>query len=370
MTVPPGAAVLLLINTFDIGGAERVYIEVARGLAERGFRVLAACLQSRSGAVAGELRGSGVQIVDLHMRGKHDALVLARLVRVLCRERVSVLYTFLIHSHILGRTAARLAHTPVVLSSQQIMGWEGALTEWLNRLTARWCSAVVGVSDNVTRYLVERVGIPRQKVVTIYNCVNVSRFGPRPARDPSPGAPVIGSIARLNPEKDHETLLRAFAILMRRYPSATLVLAGEGPERERLHAVARALGIEARVEFLGHVTDVRTVHARIDVYVQASHVEGLPVAVLEALAAGLPVVAARVGGNEEAVEDGVGGLLVPPRDPEAIAAAVTELLEDPARARRLGEHGQRHIERVFGVDATVDATVRLIDRLLQPARPQ
>lgn len=357
-------AVLLLINTFDIGGAERVYMELARGLARRGFRVIAACLQVRSGSVARELEGTGVEILDLRMRGKHDALVIGRLVRVLRQQRVSVLYTFLIQSHVIGRTAARLAGTPVVLSSQQIMAWEGWFTEWLNRVTARWCTVMVGVSANVAQYLIDRVGIPREKVVTIYNCVDVSHFNSRTRSPERREWPVIGSIARLNPEKDHETLLRAFAVLKQRYPSSRLLLAGGGPERNRLERLADVLGIRSAVEFLGHVADVRYVHARLDVYVQSSHVEGMPVAVLEALAAGLPVVAARVGGNAEAVVDGVAGILVPPRDPVAIATAVAQLIDHPDQAHRLGERGRQHIATAFGSEATVDATVRLIERLL------
>jgi len=358
--------VLLLITTFDIGGAERVYIDVAKGLAGRGHRVIAAALDARSGDVARALAGSGVAIVDLRMRSKLDALVLWRLVRVLRRERVGVLYTFLIHAHLIGRVAGRLAGTPVVLSSQQIMAWEGRLVERLNRATARWCTTVVGVSRNVSRYLIERVGIPPGKVVTIYNCVDVSAFRGRNGSKPSGEGPIIGSIARLNPEKDHISLLRAFAILRGRYPRARLVLAGAGPERERLEALAASLGIDGSVEFLGHVDDVRPVHARLDVYVQSSHVEGMPVAVLEALAAGIPVVAARVGGNEEAVVDGVSGVLVPPQHPEAIADAVSRLVDQPALAREMAAAGQRHVEQVFGSAAMVEATDALMRRLLPP----
>ena len=356
--------VLLLITTFDIGGAERVYIDLAKGLVGRGHRVMAAALDARSGDVARALSGTGVSIVDLGMRSKLDALVIARLVRMLRRERVDVLYTFLIHAHLIGRTAGRLAGTPMVLSSQQIMAWEGGVTERLNRATARWCTTVVGVSRNVSRYLIEQVGIPSEKVVTIYNCVDVSAFGgPRQSTAPGEG-PIVGSIARLNPEKDHNSLLHAFALLRSRYPGARLVLAGAGPERDRLERLAASLGIAGAVEFLGHVADVRPVHARLDVYVQSSHVEGLPVAVLEALAAGIPVVAARVGGNEEAVIDGVCGVLVPPRNPHAIADAVARIIDQPEIAREMGAAGRRHVENVFGAPAMVEATDALMRRLL------
>jgi glycosyltransferase involved in cell wall biosynthesis len=364
-----GPTALLLITTFDIGGAERVYVDLANGLARRGYRVIAAALQTRSGDVARALAGSGVATVGLGMRGKFDAGVVPRLVRLLRRERVDVLYTFLIHAHLVGRIAGRLARTPVVLSSQQIMAWEGATIERLNRATARWCTAVVGVSQNVSRYLIDRVGIPSQKVVTFYNCVDVSAFcAPRRAKAAGE-PPILGSIARLNPEKDHTSLLRAFAMLRARHPGARLLLAGGGPERQRLERLAASLEIADAVDFLGHVDDVRSVHARLDVYVQSSHVEGMPVAVLEALAAGIPVVAARVGGNEEAVVDGVGGLLVPPGNPEALAAAVGRLVEQPALAREMGLAGRRHVQQLFGADAMADATDALMRRLLAQRAP-
>jgi len=368
MSVPAAPArpvVMLLITTFDIGGAERVYVELARGLARRGYPVIAAALQARSGAVARELAGSGVKIVDLAARGKADISLLWRLIRLLRRERVAVLYTFLLHAQFLGRVAARLAGTPVVLSSQQTMGWETRKGELVNRVTARWCTAIVAVSRNVARYLTGRVGIPAEKVVTIYNCVNVETFVPdRSARREA--GPVIGFIARLDPAKDHDSLFHAFSRVREKWPEARLLLAGGGPERERLETLAASLGIAPAVEFLGHVTDVRTIHRRLDVYVQSSHVEGMPIAVLEAMSSGLPVVATRVGGNEEAVLDGVGGLLVTTGDVEGMTAAICRLLEDPEFARRMGDAGRRHTQAVFGSEAMLDATEALIGRLLVP----
>jgi glycosyltransferase involved in cell wall biosynthesis len=368
MTRGPRPSVLLLITTFDVGGAERVYLAIARGLAERGYRVFAACLDARSGVVARELDGTAVTTVDLGMRNALGVPgALARLIALLRRERIDVVYTFLIHAHLVGRIAARLARVPVLLSSQQVMSWESPIAARLNRLTGRWCSAVIGVSRNVSRYLVDEVRIAADRVVTIYNCVDVTKFVCRPAAPERPH-PVIGSIARLNPEKDQDSLLRAFALVSARYPAAQLLIAGDGPERARLTALAGELGLGARVTFLGHVADVRPVHARLDVFVQASHVEGLPVAVLEALASCLPVVAMRVGGNDEAVVDGQGGLLVPPQDVPALAAAMLRVIDDPAEARRMGEFGRAHVVRYFSHEACIAATDVLMVKLLDDAR--
>jgi glycosyltransferase involved in cell wall biosynthesis len=355
--------ILLLITTFDIGGAERVYMQLARGLRTRGYRVIATALQGRSGTVATELQASGIETIDLGMRNKRDPFALVRLVRLLRRERVDVVYTFLIHSHVLGRLAARIAGVPIVMSSQQIMSWESRGVEWVNRVTARWCTAVVGVSKSVTEYLNHTVGIPRNKLFTIYNCVDVTRFDGRVLRRMDPDAPVVGAIARLNPEKDYDTLLDAFAGVRAAIPGARLVIAGSGPEGPRLQETAARIGIAAAVTFLGHVSDVRPVHEQIDVYVQPSHVEGLSVAILEALASCLPVVASRVGGNAEAVLDGEGGLLVPPRDAAALKDAILRLIRDRAEAERMGRRGREHVVRHFASETMVESTVDLIARL-------
>lgn len=364
-TRPDGTTIMLLVNTFDMGGAERVYIELARGLVARGHRVIAACLQSRSGDVGEELSGSGVVLLncDLTLR---QPLGLLRLVRGLRQHRVQVLYTFLIHSHVLGRVAGRLAGVPVILSSQQIMDWEGRFAELLNRLTSRWCTVVVAVSHKVEAYLADRLRIPAGKLTTIHNSVDYGRFENIEAQRFRPGrtGPVIGSVARLNPEKDHDTLLVAFGEIRRRFPHARLVLAGGGPERARLEAKIRALGLEAAVSVLGHVKDVAAVYADLDVYVQSSHTEGLSVALLEAMACRLPVAAARVGGTEEVVQEGETGLLFEPGDSGALTGAIGRFLDYPEQARAMAEAGRRLVVRRFGAARMVDETDRLITRLL------
>jgi glycosyltransferase involved in cell wall biosynthesis len=343
--------VLLLITTFDIGGAERVLV---------GFKVIVACLQRRSGAVAREV--SGVDVVDLRMASRWDVFVLWRLVRLLRAARVDVAYTFLLNASIVGRLAAWLAGTPIVLSSQQVMDWEGPLARLANRVTARLCTRVVAVSREVAAYLVREVGVPAARVVTIYNCVDPERFG-RDGIQP-PGTGVFGMVARLNPEKDHRTLIEAFRRVRARRPGARLVLAGDGPERAAIVALVRELRLEPSVELCGRLADVRDVLRRLDVYVQASQVEGLPVAVLEAMASGLPVVASDVGGNAEAVEGGVTGLLVPRRDPEAMAGAMDRLLTDVTMRLEMGRAGRARVQALFSTEAMLQETEGLLRALL------
>jgi glycosyltransferase involved in cell wall biosynthesis len=348
---------LFLTTSLDVGGAERVLIQAAAALRAHGFEVLVAAFEGRGGQVARELSASGVTVIDLRI-SRHVALwAIPNVVRLLRECRVSVIYTFLIHAHLVGRLAGRLAGTPVVLSSQQVMGWEGRLADWLNRVTSRWCTRVVAVSSNVADYLV-RIGVPRNKVVVIYNCVDVAGFSCEASAASAAG--LIGSVARLSPEKDHATLLRALALVRKTYPDVRLVLAGDGPERPRLESLAGDLGVASAVEFLGQVADVRPLLSSIDVFVQSSHVEGLPVAVLEALAACRPVIATDVGGNREAVVDGECGYLVPPSHPEALAAAIARVLADPVGAAAMGRRGRQHVQAQFGREAMVRRTLALL----------
>jgi glycosyltransferase involved in cell wall biosynthesis len=355
---PEVGRVVFLTTVFDVGGAERVLVHTVKGLAERGWGVTVAGFERRSGQVADELRRLGVEVVDLGISRHLAFLAIPRLVALLRRERATVIYTFLIHAHLVGRVAARLAGTPVVLSSQQTLSWEGRFVEALNRWTARWCTRIVAVSRSVAAYMVDDVGVPASRVEMIPNCVDADHF-----RMPFPDfhAPiVIGSIARLSPEKDLPTLLRAFARIRAQAPAVRLILAGHGPERPTLERLVEELQLTDAVEFLGHVTDVRTVHARVHVVVLSSLVEGLPVAVLEAMAAGRPVVATAVGGNVEAVLDGRTGFLVAPRNPEALADAVLAIIGDPARALAMAECGQRHVDEHFTARAVAEKTHRML----------
>jgi glycosyltransferase involved in cell wall biosynthesis len=358
--------ILLLITTFDMGGAERVYVQLAEGLALRGYRVIAACLQRRSGHVAEELKNSSVEILDLAMSSKSDVGAIWRLVQFLRRNRVDVVYTFLIHSHVVGRLAARICKVPVLISSQQVMLIENRFRKWANRFTARWCDAVVAVSRSVEEYLIHDVGIPRAKIVMIYNAIETELFegiNLRPFDAGNPG-PCIGYCARLRNEKDHRGLITAMKLVKARFPGARLLLAGDGPEREKLEQFVKSERMTESVAFLGQVRSVSALYAGVDIYVQSSLFEGLPLAILEALASSLPVVATRVAGNVEIIEDRKNGLLVEPRDPEALGEAIVWMAAHRGEARQMGITGRRIVRERFGAVAMVNATDRLIADLV------
>jgi starch synthase (maltosyl-transferring) len=358
--------VALLTTTLDVSGAEKVVALLADGLSREGYRVSVVGLQRRSGALRQIIHDRGVEVIDLGVSGPWDVAAIGRLRRWLVAERVSILYTFLFHAHVIGRYAAHQAGTPYVISSQQSTAWDGAVRRMLDRWTARWCDCVVAVSDSARRDLISTVGLPPDQVRVIVNAVDVTSFWPttRPfERTQSAGHVAFGSASRLTIERDHESLLHGFAAAWRRAPHLRLRLAGAGPLRPRLENLARSEGVADVVTFLGQVDDVRAFYDELDVYVQPSRTEGLPCAVVEAMAMSRPVVATDVAGNRDAVAPGETGWLIPPGSSEAWTAGMLEAARDPSRAMNFGRSGRQRAEDLFDVRRMIRSTVELITEL-------
>ena len=285
------------------------------------------------------------------------------LVRLLRRERPAVF-----HAHMSspvackwGLAAAVLARVPAVLGTVQVGAYEPDRSSfWQLRLLARKVDRYLAVSREIAAELVSDLGWPAEKVEVVYNAVDVERAavpappGLRAQLGGSETRPLVLTPARLNAQKGHDTLLEAIAEL----PEALFLLAGDGPERERLEARAAELGVTERVRFLGRREDVPQLLAACDVFALPSLYEGSSLAVLEAMAAGIAIVSSAIGGTEELIEDGRGGLLVPPGDAAALAAALRRLLADPelreelaARARERVDAGLRRDQNAERVEA-------------------
>lgn len=296
-------------------------------------------------------------------------LDLLRLVRRVRSERAAVF-----HAHLSwalrcgsGLVAAALAGVPAVIASQQlfrrIVSPREILRQWL---IAVGVDRYVAVSAEMAGDLRATPLFPARKVEVIRNAVDGRRFrresdgALRRALGGAPARPIVLTLARLDPQKGLSDLLEAAAMV----PDTNFVLAGEGRERMRLEDMARTLGIDRRVLFLGHREDVPELLAACDLFVLPSLYEGLPVSVLEAMAAGKPVIATAIGGTEEAVSNGETGLLVPPRNPPALAVAIRSVLSDPLLARRLGLAGRERALQDFSAEKMVREVTQLYERVL------
>jgi len=355
------------------GGAEQALLHLLAGLDRRRWRP--ALWHHDEPGLAPLLEGARDLDVEAHAvprmpLGRRGAVRMPQFVRALHAAQPAVF-----HAHLTwplackyGLVGAVLARVPAVVATAQLfidLPYTRA-TRIQQRLLAAGVHRYIAVSHEVARRLRQTFGIPERKIEVIYNAVAPDRFA---ASDGSAcggaiigraGQSVILTLARLNPQKGLCYLLEAAV----QVPEALFVLAGDGSERSALEARANALGIADRVVFLGHRRDVPELLAGCDLLVLPSLYEGLPLSVLEAMAAGRPVVATAIGGTDEAVVHGKTGLLVPPADPDALAGAIRTILRDPQLAQRLAEAGQARARQRFSVAAMVGCVAELYDRLL------
>ena len=365
--------VLLVIDELDVGGTEQQIVELVRHLPRTRWTPVVCCF--RPGRKAAEIERLGVRVVHLPKRGTLDPRLVWELVALMRAERFDVVQTFLIGGNLWGRLAALAAGVPVVIASERNVDvWEEPTKRWLGLGLARVTDRIVANADAVRDYLVRRGADPR-RVVTIRNGVDVARFatavdrdGIRAALGFGPEHTVAAVIARLEPQKGQDVVIEVASRLRDRFPALRWLLVGGGSAVAALRAAVARRDLADRVIFTGFRTDSADLLRASDLSVLVSTKEGLSNTLLESLVAGLPVVASRVGGNAEVVAAGA-GLLVPPRDANALAHAVETIAADPAGAVRMGARGREHVRREFTVARMADQTAALWDEILGlPAR--
>ena len=353
----------------EIAGGQLVALELARGARDRGDVV--SFVSPTDGAFTEVAREDGfaVDLVDVSRTYRLDGM--ARLVRLLRRERADVLHTHtLAAGNALARGAGRLARVPVVSHlhiANHFRPATRALLAGLDNVTARLASALVAVSKD-TRRAYEEQGYPH-RIRVVYNGVaaaSADANGLREELSIPREAPLVAEVGRLCDVKGQRELIDAIA----RLPDARAVLVGadleQGGAYERaLRRRAEELGVSDRVVFAGYRDDAARVVAAADVFALPSWTEGLPLVVLEAMALGRPVVATTVGGTPELVADGETGLLVPPRDVEALTSALKQVLEDEGLRRRLGEAGRRRVAERFSSDAMTRDVLAVYDEVVR-----
>lgn len=297
---------------------------------------------------------------------KHPSVLVAglRFVGELRRRRIQILHSHDIYSNIFSIPWAKVAGTPVAIASKR---WHGAVPGRLhvvaNGIASRYATRVLANSEAVVRSLVEEDRVAKSRIEMIPNFVGPEAFAEYPpagrrelfSRSGIPAnALTVGVVARLAAVKDHAMLLRAASRIVHAHPEVHFVLIGDGPERAALFAQARAAGIAARVHFLGTLPNTPNPHGLLDISVLPSRTEGFPNAVVEAMAAGRPVVATAVGGTPEAVVEGRTALLVPPGDDSSMAKAVQTLIESPGQRDAFGAAGRERARTRYYVDVVLD----------------
>ncbi len=366
--------VVFLTSSMQVGGQEQYISQQVQHLDRKQFEPILCCLKDQ-GPMAESVRVAGIPVFSGFQRFKYDAGALVRLTRFLVRQRPSVVYVFDFRNVLfIGRLAAKLARAPVCVIASHKMNWKGSgrsYTSWLDRLLMPLADHVIAAADAHRMTLVQRDGLPAAKVTTIHNGIDLTRLA-RDAAAPvarkvlgvPDGCPVIGVVARLVPEKSHETILTAMPRILDSAPTTHVVFVGDGPYRAILEDRARASGLAARVHFLG-------VQHRVAPLLGISTL-GIDVTYGRALLrgdAGGDGVRAPGGGDghrgmREMVVDDVTGVLVPPNNPSAFAEAIVRLLTRPDERSRMGQAGAERVRAHFTAEREARELGDLLLRLV------
>jgi len=353
--------ILHLITRLPIGGAERLLLGILRNLDPNEFESVVCCIQDR-GELADEAEALGIPVILLNLmqKGGYDRAVVPALRQIIRERHIDLIHTHLYHANLYGRLAARREDIATIASVHNTYKKRKWYRHLLNRWLVRKTFVVTAGSEDVEKDLLEVDRLPRNKVVRLPNCIDLSRvetalntveakqrFG-FAATDR-----VIGTVGRVEEQKGHIYLLQAFAQLRQQSggENLRLLLVGDGRLLPKLRETAASLGIADACHFPGNLSRLADVYRAIDVFTMPSLWEGLSLAMLEAMAAGLPMVATEVGGARDVLGDSRYGLLVQPRDPDMLAQAIARLLADPASCAALAAAGCNQVRRHYSVTA-------------------
>lgn len=350
-----------VIGQLGYGGAERQLYECVSHLDRSEFQPVVYSLTSEIEPYGRMLREQGIAVVALARRRTGDFLRAIELGRLLKRQGAALVHSFLAMDGITTTLACRsFARSAVpILSARCVSERRDRLREAMIGMSYRGARLVVCNAAEVARFVVASYGVHPERIRVVYNGIRVSRFAFLASRVSAKRATTVGIMCRLEPAKNVELFLRAAALLARRHSDLRFVVAGDGSAREGLVRVAQELGIAQVVRFAGMCDDVAAVLGSFDILVHTSNHEGLSNSLLEAMAAGLPVVATRVGGAAELVCDGRTGLLVRPGALEEVVAAVERLLEDATLRVALGCSAAERVRRDFSVERMIEGMVRV-----------
>lgn len=352
--------ILQFVNTFHLGGTEGQVVELLRGLASD-FETSAAAIQVQGAHVA-TVRDLGIDPVEVPLGGSlasaNTLRQIARLVAHLRQTRVGLVHAQDFYTALIGVPAARLAGVKVVVGRLDLGHWLSTAQKLALAAATRAADHAITNAEAIRRRIVEGERLPLSRISVIPNGIDLPRFDAAqraPLASPIPdlvGRVVIAHVANMvHPVKAQEDLFAAVRVLKARQPQVLVLLVGDGPRRAMLERLASRMGIAGHVRFLGRRSDVPAVLARSHIGVLCSLAEGLSNAIIEGMAAHLPMVVTDAGGNPELIADDVRGIVVPVRAPLALAAGLDTLAASPELRERMGAAGRAHVERELTIEA-------------------
>jgi glycosyltransferase involved in cell wall biosynthesis len=370
-------SVLHIQKTVGLAGSERHLLQLLPALAERGVRVRMCVLAAGSShQLVAAMQAQGVEVSSIPAGPDLNPILLTRLAREIRRQPTDLVHTHLIHADLHGQLAARALRVPAVSSVHGTHGfYEKEPFRSAARLAGHLARRTIAISDYAGEF-VERVAIaPSERIRVIHYGIDSESWNITPGERREhrqslglrSGEITIGIASRLVPDKGHDVAINAFASVLRQIPTARLLIAGAGPLQSELEAQALRILPPDRVRFLGYVADMRGFFGACDMVLfpsLPSFGEGFGLAALEAMAAGVPVLASNAGPLAEVVSDGVSGLVLPPGEPAAWAQAMVELAINPTHCHQLGEQARTRAQQRFSVEEMADKTVDVYQEVL------
>ena len=370
---PDPFKLLYLITDLSLGGAQKVLTYIIEHLDQNWFRPLVACLYGGDSPIGDDLRKMGIPVYDLKMNKKWRLDSLWRLYKLLHTKDITIMHSSLFHANMAARLVGTLAHTPIIITWRQNINIGSNFRDFTNKLTSSLDDHVVAVSENTRQVELRATGVPQDKVSVVHNCIDVARYELtksldrnkiRAGLDISKDAFLLGAVGRLHHQKGLFFLLDALLKIKNSIEQVELLFIGEGDLKNDLEAHAESIGVSGLTKFTGPRTDIPEILRAFDIFVLPSLWEGLPLALLEAMASGLPVIATDVGGIPEVVIDRETGLLIQPSNSQAIADAVLLLYNDRNLRIRLANAGSAFVYAQFSAQTLVKEMETVYKHLL------
>lgn len=338
--------VMHVVLSLECGGLENIAIELASGLDDREFSSSICCI-NKHGELADMAGQRGIKLFCLDKKAGFSMYTIIKLAWLLKREKIHIVHSHNPGAMIYAAIAARIARIPVVINTRH-----GRNIKIVNRYVWAMNDSIVSISKDAQNRLLEYNHINPKLARVIYNGIkiHVPESKRKQIKGIAEGDMVVATVGRLVPDKDYFTLLDAFAQTIKIFKNAKLLFVGDGVLRQELESYCADLGLKNNVIFLGFRQDVAELLGCADIFVLSSLTEGISLALLEAMSAGLPVVATDVGGNPEVVANGDSGFLVPARNPEMMAEKIATLLLNSGLAHSMGETGRHIVETSFSLE--------------------
>ena len=367
--------VLRIIPSLEMGGVERTLTSILPRLDKKKYKVYLCCLFKRD-KLADTMESLNIPIIKFKMRARLDfdgkyIIGILRLAYLMKKMQIDIVHTHLYRANIAGRIAAKLAGVPVIIANEHnIDSWKKLPQKLNDRVLAGITNKIIVVSNAVKDFYINKIGIPEDKITTIYNGVDIPKFQTHVDINKKKkefgiksSEKVITIIGRLHQQKGHCYFLKAAQIIVKKKPNVKFLIVGDGPLGSQLRDMSNDLKISKNVIFTGLRNDIPQILAMSDISVLTSLREGFSITVLESMAAGKPVIATNVGGNNEIIEHGKTGFIIPTQSPKDLALYGLKLINDKELARNMGQEAKKKVLN-FSIDKMVKKTENLYEFLI------